>query len=63
MSAKQKCSRGNGSNRNEGRERPRRLNYTAEFTAILKDIFRGALPLRELPRFLVWISGGEKWTN
>lgn len=62
MDKKQKCSRGNGStganNRLKGHS-----HYITELKAIVNDILSGALPLRELPRFVGWLLGGAKWTS
>lgn len=37
-----------------------RRHYTAfrEIRRVLRDIRTGALPLREIPRFLRWLAGG-----
>jgi len=51
---KQKCSRGHGS-RPDGQSPKRNVVDCTELAAILQDLIRGILPLRELPGFIAWL--------
>lgn len=61
MSAKQKCSRSNGSKVNTEAAVNRQRNYSTvwqEIANILRDIRTGSLPLAEVPRFVFWLLRG-----
>jgi hypothetical protein len=59
--AKQKSSRGSGSNLDAAENRLNQNdadNYIKEILAILRDILTGSLPLNEVPGFVAWLVKG-----